>query len=163
MKMSRQANSLVVLQLASAPDLGFVTSAVGELIKSSFYQCMTLSYSLFSSTLFLYFLHQSVSINKIADEGFKEDELCPACIEHSTPHPEQIGTITEGDEVCFELSTIFYTILVLQSYFIYFRCVRSSDMRFLLVALLPASQMTMAAIRLVLFFSLPIIVLLMLY
>ena len=41
-KMSRQADSIVVLQLASLPDLGFVVSAINELIASHFQQCMFL-------------------------------------------------------------------------------------------------------------------------
>ena len=36
-----------------------------------------------------------------ADEGFKEEILCPACVEHSSLLPERIGTITVGDKVCF--------------------------------------------------------------
>ena len=41
-KMSQQANSLAVLQLALVPDLGFITAAIRELVKSNFNQCMTL-------------------------------------------------------------------------------------------------------------------------
>ena len=38
-----------------------------------------------------------------ADEGFMEEVLCPACMERSTIHPEQIGTITEGYQVCVRI------------------------------------------------------------
>ena len=47
-KMSRQADSIVVLQLASLPDLGFVVSAINGLIASHFQQCMFLFSLLFA-------------------------------------------------------------------------------------------------------------------
>ena len=56
-KMSRQADSIVVLQLASLPDLGFVVSAINGLIASHFQQCMFLFLLLF----FAYFTFRFVN------------------------------------------------------------------------------------------------------
>ena len=47
-EMSRQADSIVVLQLASLPDLGFVVSAINGLIAAHFQQCMFLFSLLFA-------------------------------------------------------------------------------------------------------------------
>ena len=106
-KISRQSNSLVVLQLALVPDLGFITSVIRELVKSNFYQCMSPRFY-FSSLLFssLFFFSLSLALASVVDvlsvdEGFKEEILCPACVEHSSLLPERIGTITVGDKVCF--------------------------------------------------------------
>jgi hypothetical protein len=39
-KINRQSKSIAVIQLAHNPDLGFITTAIQQLIKSNFYQCI---------------------------------------------------------------------------------------------------------------------------
>jgi hypothetical protein len=39
-KINRQSKSIVAMQLAHNPDLGFITTAIQQLIKSNFYQCI---------------------------------------------------------------------------------------------------------------------------
>ena len=39
-KIEDQSTSIVVMQMARSPDLGFITSAIHRLVKSNFYQCM---------------------------------------------------------------------------------------------------------------------------
>ena len=110
-KTSRQANSLVVLQLALVPDLGFITAAINELVKSNFCQCMTPLYLFFFLLFFLFtfapldflfllnIFEYLALLTLMIDEGFKEEVLCPGCVEKFLLNHEKIGTITEGDKV----------------------------------------------------------------
>ena len=104
-KMSRQADSIVVLQLASLPDLGFVVSAINGLIASHFQQCMFLFL-----LLFLHILPSVLLIGPrfflmfcLADRGYTKEELCPGCVEHSILSPERIGTFCMDDKVSVHL------------------------------------------------------------
>ena len=98
MKVENHSNSIVAMQLARNPDLGFATSTIHKLVKSNFYQCMILPD--LPSFIYLFPYLDNVGLMFVSDDGFSEEVLCPSCVERFILATEKIGTITQGDEVC---------------------------------------------------------------